>query len=351
METHEEGYDTTVWSQMGNQLGLPGPGHPWGVRRLGLLVPIELVARPRGGWAAPCCARPTTPRRCWRPTLCCRAMTTPPRRSCLPGHRLGRDDRHAGLHRGQRPLQPRQRLHHPRGQQEERRLRAVGLEELRHRRPHGQLDPRGRSHGQGHISLFVVEGDAAGLARRPCRHGPNAQAGQARVLQPRPAARRRGPVEALSPVLDLASRLPAEHVGGAQRCSTWPSSTPRCACSSAARSARSRPSSTSAPTCCSRSSRPSRRRTTAVCASAEERRAALGGLARQGLQPRRTSMPRPRTSRSTAASASPGSTTRTCTSAGQVERAAPRRPVVPPRAAGPAHRHLSPLMAGSSSAR
>ena len=46
------------------------------------------------------------------------------------------------------------------------------------------------------------------------------------------------------------------------RASRWPSSTPRTGSSSAGPSARSRPSSTSAPTCCSRSSRPSRPPTT-----------------------------------------------------------------------------------------
>ena len=52
----------------------------------------------------------------------------------------------------------------------------------------------------------------------------------------------------------------AEAAGGAWAASTWPSTTPRCASSSAAPSARSRPSSTMPRTCWSTPSRPPRRR-------------------------------------------------------------------------------------------
>ena len=117
-------------------------------------------------------------------------------------------------------------------------------------------------------SLFAVDGDAAGLTRTaPVDDGPDPQAGQARVREHAGRAdRRRGQrlgraVEQCSTSRPSAS--PPSRSVAPRRCSRWRSSTPRSACSSVARSVRSRPSSTSAPTCCSRSSRPSRLRTTA----------------------------------------------------------------------------------------
>ena len=77
------------------------------------------------------------------------------------------------------------------------------------------------------------------------------------------------------------------------------------------------------------------------CASRDERRAALGGLARQGLllrgvlPRRRREHPDPRRHRLHVGA--PGAPV---LQAGQELRAAVRRPDVPPRAARPAHRHL-----------
>lgn len=62
-------------------------------------------------------------------------------------------------------------------------------------------------------------------------------------------------------VATAAIMLAAEQVGGAQNAWTWPSSTRRSGCSSAGRSAVSRRSNTSAPTCCSTWNRPVRRPT------------------------------------------------------------------------------------------
>ena len=99
----DEGYDPAVWSQMGEQLGPAGPHHPRGVRRLGLHATSSSPSCSRR-WAAPCCARRTSPRSCSPPTRCCTPATTPPRRSYLPGIAVRRDDRHARLHRAQRQV-------------------------------------------------------------------------------------------------------------------------------------------------------------------------------------------------------------------------------------------------------
>ena len=125
------------------------------------------------------------------------------------------------------------------------------------------------------MSLFAVRGDAVGLTRTPLPTMDQTRK-QARLEfagTPAPAHRRRRRCGAgLSKTLDLAAvALAAEQVGGAQHVLDMRrSSTPRPASSSAGRSAASRPSSTSAPTCCSRSSRPSRPPTTPAWAAAED---------------------------------------------------------------------------------
>ena len=138
------------------------------------------------------------------------------------------------------------------------------------------------------------------------------------------------------------SRSPTSRSAVRRRCSRWPSSTPRCACSSVARSVRSRPSSTSAPTCCSRSSRPSPRRTTRRGARPEMNdELPVGRLAGQGLllgrllPLRRREHPDPRRHRLHV-----GARRAPVLQAGEVDGAVPRRSDVPPRAARPAHRHL-----------
>src|SRR5258706_6355200 len=98
---------------------------------------------------------------------------------------------------------------------------------------------------------------------------------------------------------------------------TWRSATPRCASSSASPSARSRPSAPSAPRCCWRRRTRTRRSTTRRGRSTRAPRTPR-------TPPRSPRLTRPtplagcaaRPSRCTAASASPGSTTCTCTSSG-----------------------------------
>ena len=54
-------------------------------------------------WVPPCCARRSSPPWRWAPTRCSPRATTR-RRRATARHRLGRDDRHARDHRGQRQV-------------------------------------------------------------------------------------------------------------------------------------------------------------------------------------------------------------------------------------------------------
>ena len=114
---------------------------------------------------------------------------------------------------------------------------------------------------------FSVAGDASGLTRTPLSTMDQTRKQAKLELADVPATLigTDGVLTTLDRVLDLAAvSLAAEQVGGAFRLrSRWPCSTPRTgAAVRPCSSARSRPSSTSAPTCCSRSSRPSRPPTT-----------------------------------------------------------------------------------------
>jgi alkylation response protein AidB-like acyl-CoA dehydrogenase len=103
------------------------------------------------------------------------------------------------------------------------------------------------------ISLYRVAGDAPGLSRSamPVIDATRtlARAGFHAVAA-RPLGAPGSGAAALARVLDTgAVALAAEAVGGAEQAWTWRSATRGSACSSAARSARSRPLSTSARTC------------------------------------------------------------------------------------------------------
>ncbi len=116
------------------------------------------------------------------------------------------------------------------------------------------------------VSLFRLDADDSGLTRTALATMDMTRK-QARLEFDNVAATMIGedgggwPV--LERVLDLAAvALPLSRWVVPRSASTPLCSTPRTACSSVARSAASRPSSTSAPTCSSRSSRPSRPPTT-----------------------------------------------------------------------------------------
>jgi len=113
------------------------------------------------------------------------------------------------------------------------------------------------------VSLFAVSGDADGLTRTALSTMDQTRK-QARLEYADVEGRLIG-VDgegwaAIERVLDLAA-VPSRSAER-RKCSTRRSSTPRIGCNSVDRSVRSRPSSTSVPTCCSRSSRRNRRRTT-----------------------------------------------------------------------------------------
>ena len=248
-----------------------GPGHPRGVRRLGLQL-RRAHRRARGDGPSPCCAPRTSRPSCSPPTRCCTPATTPPRRRTCPASPRAR---------------PSPRWPSP-------RPTAAGTRPASRPRPPSPATA-GRIDG---TKIFVLDGHTADLilvaARtdagvEPVRRRPATPPGLTRTpLSTMDQTRKQAKLEfagtpatligtdgagwaVLERVLDLAAvALAAEQVGGAQKVPRdGRASTPRTACSSVARSARSRPSSTSAPTCCSRSSRPSRPPTTPAGAPSE----------------------------------------------------------------------------------
>ena len=202
-------------------------------------------------------------------------------------------------------------------------------QDVRGRRGNRPSPPGGRPHLRRRRRL---------RGRSRCRRGQSAAHGddgrdpQAGRRRARSRARRaRGTPgsgwRSVVAMLDFtAAILAAEQVGGARSDAwTWRSDYAKSGCSSAGRSDRSRPSSTSAPTCSSTSSRPARRRSTRASAAGERprraRRCAASLASSFCSEAYVTTRPR-RTSRCTAASGSPGSTTRTSTSSGPSARVA-----------------------------
>ena len=260
-----EGYDQAVWAQMAEQLGLQG-----------LIIPEEFggsglqLRRARSScsrrWAARCSCAP------YFSTVVLAANTLHPLRrrrgqeGAAARHRLRRDHRHPGLHRGERPLG--RGGHHRDGHAGRRRLDAHRHQDVRARRPHRRPDPGGRPHRRRRQPLPPSPATPPGLTRTPLSTMDQTRKQAKLEFADTPGHASSAPTAAAGPcferVLDLAAVGPGRRAGrrGPGGASTWPSSTPRSACSSAGPSARSRPSSTSAPTCCSRSSRPSRRPTT-----------------------------------------------------------------------------------------
>ena len=166
--------------------GPPGPAHPRGVRRLGLQL---RRARHR--------ARGDGPRAALRPVLLHRRARrqhaaaerrrrAPRRPTCRASPAARRSPRSPSPSRRASGTSPASRSRPP---AERRRLDAHRHEDVRARRPHRRPDHRRRPHAGKGVSLFAVDGDAAG----PHPHaavddGPDPQAGQARAS---PARRRR----------------------------------------------------------------------------------------------------------------------------------------------------------------
>jgi alkylation response protein AidB-like acyl-CoA dehydrogenase len=173
--------------------------------------------------------------------------------------------------------------------------------------------------------VFCVERGTAGVERAKLDTLDLTRALGSVVLRGAQASRvgaGRDNVEWLSEVINLAlAALAAEQIGGAASASISRSNTRRSASSSAAPSAHSRPSSTSARTCCLRSSPAGQRSTTPARRSpsaSRTRRSPRRSLTPTARKPSRT--PRKNAFRSTAASATRGSTTPTCTCGGRSRR-------------------------------
>ncbi len=262
MET-EDGYDAAVWKQMAEQLGLQGLAIPeeFGGSGYGY-VELGIVLEEMG-----------------RALLCAPFFST----VVLAGNTLlqsgdeaAKQDYLPGIASGETIATL--AFTEPSGKWDESGITATATKD-------------GDSWTLNGTKIFVLDGHLADLIivaaktdagvepvrrrrrrRRPHPHvavhdGPDPQAGQARVRRHAGHAHRRrgrglGRARHACSTSPPSASPPSRSVAP-RRCSTWPSSTPRCASSSAARSVRSRPSSTSAPTCCSRSSRPSRPPTTA----------------------------------------------------------------------------------------
>ena len=126
--------------------------------------------------------------------------------------------------------------------------------------------------GKG-TSLFAVDGKAAGLTRTALstmdqtRKQAKLEFNNSRPSSSEPKVLAGASCQLFSILLLWAS--PPSRLVEPRRCSTWLLNTPRFACSSVARSVRSRPSSTSVQTCCSKLNQPSRLRTTACGAPAK----------------------------------------------------------------------------------
>ena len=204
-----------------------------------------------------------------------------------------------------------------------RRLDAQRHEDVRARRPHRRPDHRRRPHRRRRAACSPSTATPPGLTRtRAVDDGPDPQAGQARVRRHAGHAdrhRRRR----LGRAVDRCSTSPpsalaAEQVGGAQKVLEMAVEYAK------VRVQFGRPIGSfqaikhkCADMLLEVESAKSAAYYAVLVRRRDERRAALGGLAGQGvLLARPTSTPPPRTSRSTAASASPGSTRRTCTSSG-----------------------------------
>ena len=239
--------------------------------------------------------------------------------------------------------------HHARGHAGRRRLDAQRHEELRARRPHRQPDHRRRPHAAGGVSLFAVDGDAAGLTRTPLstmdqtrkqaklefadtpatlhRHrgrglGRAVEGARPRRRRPRRRAGRRRPEGARH---GRRVRQGARPVRPPDRLVPGDQAQVR------RHAARGRVGQVG-------------RLLRHVVRQRDERRAAVGRVAGQGLllrgllPRRRREHPDPRRHRLHLGA--PGAP---LLQAGQELRAAVRRPDVPPRAARPAHRHLNRL--------
>ena len=154
-----EGYDPAVWSQMAEQLGLQSLTIPEEFGGSGFTyVELIVVLEEMGG---PCCARPIFS----TVALAANALLTSgddaAKKDYLPGHRLGRDDRHPGPHRGQRDDGTSSGIDAG-GDAEDGGWVAQRPQDVRDRRPRGRPRPRRRPHAPPACRSSRCEGTPSG---------------------------------------------------------------------------------------------------------------------------------------------------------------------------------------------
>ena len=151
---------------MGEQLGLQGLIIPEEFGGSGYSY-VELDRRARGDGPGAAVRAVLLDRRARRQHAAARRATTPPRRSYLPGIAVGRDDRHAGLHRAERAV--------GRGRHHDATATKSGDGYTLNGTKMFVLDGHTAdlilvaARTDAGVSLFAVDGDAAGLTRTRCR--------------------------------------------------------------------------------------------------------------------------------------------------------------------------------------
>ena len=216
MET-TEGYDPAVWNQMAEQLGLQGLAIPEEFGGSGYTYVELIVVLEEMGRALLCAPYFSTV------ALAANALLTSGDDAGQEGvparHRLGRDDRHPGLHRGP-------------GRWDEAGITMAATkratagtaqrpQDVRHRRPHGQPDPGRGPHRRRRRAVRRRTATPPGLTRTPLSTMDQTRK-QARLEFADTPARLIGTDgegwATLAKTLDLAAvALAAEQVGGAQK--------------------------------------------------------------------------------------------------------------------------------------
>ena len=252
------------------------------------------------------------------------AGTDEQKRALLPAIASGETDRDAGLLRGRRAQRRRGRRHD--GHAIRRHLAARGHQELRarrpYRRPHRRAGAPAGLAGRGRPVVlhrrrrcrraWSASGSRPWTRRASSRGSPSTRSRRGSWARPAPP---RHPSPA--PCSRRPSCSPTRWWAAPSGCARTRSPTPRCACSSAARSPRSRRPRTRRPTCWSMSSWRSRRPTTPPPRSTR-----ATTICRPSPRSPRPAPPRPicrppsMPCRCMAASASPGTTTRISGSSG-----------------------------------
>ena len=310
-----EGYDPDVWKQMGDQMGLQGLIVPEeyggsGYTYVELTVVLEEMGR------ALLCA-PFFSTVVLAANTLIHAVLRGRQGQVPPRHRLGRGHRHRRLHRGERPLGRGGRDPHRR-----RRRHAQRHEDVRDRRPHRRLHRRAGPQGRRRPrALRRARRRLRPHPHAPVHDGPDPQAGPPRVQR----RAGRGDLQERLRLVGLLHRpRPRQRRPGGRAGRRGPEGARHVG------RVRQGPGAVRAPHRLVPGHQAQVRRHAArgrvgqvgrllrgLVRSRAERRAAVGGLAwPRPTAPRRTSTRPPRTSRSTAASASRGSTRPTSTSSG-----------------------------------